>query len=140
MSVLHPKNPTEKKNQAHPRFAARLVLLSFLLLYCLFVYLLCDQAASLYRPVFHTESIASGDPVPPPPLQGDIDLNTADQKTLETLPGIGEKLAQAMIDYRKEFQGFYYPEDVMYIHGIGEKKLEDIRPFITLSEVTHDAE
>lgn len=63
-----------------------------------------------------------------------IDVNRADVALLVTLPGIGEKLAQAIVDEREANGPFRYPEDLMAVSGIGEKKLEAIRDMICLSE------
>ena len=47
-----------------------------------------------------------------------IDINTADEKTLMTLPGIGEARAAAIIAYRQEHGPFERPEDIQNISGI----------------------
>jgi len=49
---------------------------------------------------------------------------------LETLPGIGPTLAQAIIDYRETSGGFYFIEDIMNVPGIGPSKFEDIKDLI----------
>jgi competence protein ComEA len=59
-----------------------------------------------------------------------ININTADAATLETLPGIGPTLAQAIIDYRETSGGFYFIEDIMNVPGIGPSKFEDIKDLI----------
>lgn len=63
-----------------------------------------------------------------------IDVNRADTALLVTLPGIGEKLAQAIVDEREAHGPFRYPEDLLVVSGIGEKKLEAIRDLICLSD------
>ncbi len=60
-----------------------------------------------------------------------ININTATLEQLDTLPGIGPKLAQAIIDYRTEYGPFETPEDLLYVPGIGEKKLAAIIDLIT---------
>jgi competence protein ComEA len=62
---------------------------------------------------------------------GVIDLNTATQQELETLPGIGPKLAEAIIAYRQQ-QRFMSVEDLQNVRGIGEKRMADIRPLVTV--------
>lgn len=59
-----------------------------------------------------------------------IDINTADAPTLITLPGIGEKTAAAIIDYRKTQGNFKSVDDLIEVKGIGEKKLAKIRPYL----------
>ena len=63
-----------------------------------------------------------------------VDVNTADLETLMTLPGIGETLAQRIIDYREANGPFATAEDLMEVSGIGEKRLDAIRDFISVGE------
>jgi competence ComEA-like helix-hairpin-helix protein len=73
--------------------------------------------------------------LPPIPLpQGDIPINTADAKTLELLPGIGPTFAAQIISERDAHGPFHFPEDLLCVSGIGEKKLADILPYIRLDE------
>ncbi len=62
-----------------------------------------------------------------------IDINIATAAELETLPGIGPSLAQAIIDYRNEFGPFFAIEDVMFVDGIGPDTFEAIKELITVS-------
>ncbi len=61
-----------------------------------------------------------------------ININTADQATLELLPGIGETYAKRIIEYREENGGFKSVEELIRINGIGEKRLEQLRPVVTI--------
>lgn len=62
--------------------------------------------------------------------EGLININTATAKELESLYGIGEKLAAAIIEYREE-QPFEKPEDIMKVKGIGTGKFDKIKDRIT---------
>ncbi len=66
--------------------------------------------------------------------QGDIPINTADAQVLESLPGIGETLAARIIAERDKNGPFHFPEDLLSVSGIGEKKLADILSHIRLDE------
>ena len=59
-----------------------------------------------------------------------VDINTADVDTLSTLPGIGQTLAQRIIDYRDTYGPFYYIEDIMNVSGIGASTFENIMDLI----------
>lgn len=63
-----------------------------------------------------------------------ININTADADELIILPGIGEKTAGNIIDYRKENGEFQTPEDIMNVKGIGIKTYEKIKNYIITEE------
>lgn len=70
----------------------------------------------------------AGSGVPPAGSADDlIDLNTADQAALETLPRIGPALAERIIAWREENGRFQSVDDLLAVPGIGEKLLEAIR-------------
>lgn len=56
-----------------------------------------------------------------------VNLNTADQSALETLPRIGPSLAQRIISWREENGAFRSVDDLLAVPGIGEKLLAGIR-------------
>jgi len=55
-----------------------------------------------------------------------ININTADEKELATLQGVGKAKATAIVQYRKENGAFKSPEDIMLVKGVGEKIFEKI--------------
>ncbi|HIE09936.1 MAG TPA: ComEA family DNA-binding protein [Armatimonadetes bacterium] len=59
-----------------------------------------------------------------------VNVNTASERELEALPGIGPVLARRIVEHRKEQGPFKGPEDLLAVKGIGPKKLERIRPYI----------
>jgi len=61
-----------------------------------------------------------------------ININTADAWLLEALPGIGEVLAQRIIDYREEYGPFQQVEDLMQVEGIGASTFEKLKGNITV--------
>jgi len=77
-----------------------------------------------------------GEEIPPALLQGNqtqkININTATQSDLETLPGIGPAKAGAIIQDREKNGPFKSVEEITRVTGIGEKTLEGIREFITI--------
>lgn len=62
-----------------------------------------------------------------PPGDARIDLNTADQTALETLPRIGPALAERIDAWREENGRFASIDDLLAVPGIGEKLLEGLR-------------
>lgn len=61
-----------------------------------------------------------------------ININEAGIEELKTLPGIGEKTAKNIIEYRTEIGKFTTVEELLNVKGIGEKTLEKIRGVITI--------
>ncbi|HEY9051296.1 MAG TPA: ComEA family DNA-binding protein [Gammaproteobacteria bacterium] len=64
---------------------------------------------------------------------GQVDINTADAVTLATeLKGIGEKKAQAIVDYRKQYGPFKNVDDLANVKGISTKTIDNNRANIVL--------
>ncbi|WP_018887965.1 ComEA family DNA-binding protein [Paenibacillus massiliensis] len=63
---------------------------------------------------------------------GKINVNTASLAQLMELPGIGEKKAQAIMDYRTQHGAFRQVEDLENVKGIGPKMLEKMKPYVGL--------
>ena len=61
-----------------------------------------------------------------------VNINTATKEELQTISGIGEGKAQAIIDYREEFGNFNTIEDILNVSGIGESVYEKIKDHITV--------
>lgn len=61
-----------------------------------------------------------------------VNINTASKKELDALPGIGEVLAQRIIDYRSANGPFSTVDDLTKVKGIGAKTLEKLKPYATV--------
>ncbi|EHR49956.1 DNA uptake protein [Saccharomonospora marina XMU15] len=101
---------------------------------------------NLARRLSDGEQLYVGVPVPPgmprPTAPGqeaagqanptEVDLNTADQRQLEALPGVGEVTAQRILDWRERNGPFTAVEQLREIDGIGEKRFADLREQVTV--------
>ena len=61
-----------------------------------------------------------------------VNINTADKTALMSLPSIGEKTAQKIIDYRENVGKFNAKEDLKNVSGIGDKKYSKLEELITV--------
>ena len=61
-----------------------------------------------------------------------ININTASQEELDTLPGIGPSIASKIIDYREENGKFNSIEEIKEVSGIGDAKYDKIKDSITI--------
>lgn len=101
---------------------------------------LLDSLAGPMPPAVPTEPDGSGREVErmrdTPPLRRTptgptvVNLNTASKTRLMTLPGVGEATAERIMQHRQR-SPFQRAEDIMLVKGIGERRYERMRPFIT---------
>lgn len=63
-----------------------------------------------------------------------VDLNEASLGELTAIPGIGDTMAQRILDWRAENGPFRQVDDLMKVKGIGEKSLEKIRPYVKVAK------
>ena len=63
-----------------------------------------------------------------------VDLNAAGEAELQSVPGIGKSLATRIVQFREKNGAFKSVDDLLKVQGIGEKSLEKLRPFLTVSK------
>ncbi|NYE37796.1 competence protein ComEA [Nocardioides cavernae] len=99
-------------------------------------------ALNLARPVVDGEQILVG-VAPASGVAGTLDqplpeggtlvnLNTADQAALDTLPGVGPVTADAIVSWREDNGGFTSVDELLEVDGIGPATLDDLAPLVTI--------
>jgi competence ComEA-like helix-hairpin-helix protein len=66
----------------------------------------------------------------PPPVP--VNINTANSEQLQTVPGIGPATAEKILQMRKSYGAFKNVDDLLAIRGIGKKRLEKMRKYLTV--------
>ena len=89
-----------------------------------------QQAKTSPAPAAKAARASKAAPAPTAP----ININTATQAQLESLPGVGPKAAQRILEYRKQHGNFKKVEDLMNVKGFGEKTFLKLKPMLTVSE------
>lgn len=90
------------------------------------VYVSTEKSAS--RAAEYTGQSPSGELAP----GKRVNLNAADQEELEKLDGVGEKLAEAILDYRASHGSFRSVDELTRVKGFGAERLERIRSRLTV--------
>lgn len=84
-------------------------------------------------------ALAAQEPAPKgASAQAPVNLNQATAAELETLPGIGPRAAQRIVEFRAKNGGFKKVEDLMKIQGIGERSFLRLRPLVTVGSPKGD--
>jgi competence ComEA-like helix-hairpin-helix protein len=89
-------------------------------------------AVEIFSVVFALVLLSTVLPAQKQPPAKSIDLNAATIKELEELPGVGPVTAQRIIDTRQKSGRFHRVEDLLAIRGISQKKLDALRPYVTV--------
>jgi competence ComEA-like helix-hairpin-helix protein len=108
--------------RTHPQFASELVM----------------EKAGL-TPVGNLQTTApppAGRQIPKgsdqPPKRVRININQATAEELESVPGLGPKLSQRIVEYRNIHGSFHKLEDLVNVSGIGPKNLEKIQDHLVV--------
>jgi|GEM_PF-571815 len=68
-----------------------------------------------------------------PPIHP-VDLNSASAAELQQVPGIGPSTADNILEMRKSYGAFKSVDDLLAIKGIGSKRLEKMRKYLTIGK------
>ena len=68
------------------------------------------------------------------PPAAPVNLNTATSEELQQVPGIGPVTAEKILQMRKAYGGFKSVDDLLAIKGIGPKRLEKMRKYLTVGK------
>jgi comEA protein len=86
--------------------------------------------ASVFFVLFSSLAVnGSGQKKPP---SKPLDLNAATLEQLEQLPGVGPETAKAIVEFREKSGPFQRVEDLRAVKGISKKRLEALRPYVTV--------
>jgi competence protein ComEA len=91
---------------------------------------LCALVAS---PCEVVASQAAGRAATAEPAVTVVNINTASAKDLEVLPGIGQKTAARIVEFRQKNGPFKKVEELMNVGGIGEKSFLRLKPRLTVT-------
>lgn len=95
-----------------------------------FDYRSIDSSFAVFREKLASDSAAKM----PGPAGQIVNINTATKEELVSLPGIGPMLADRIILYREQSGRFVSVDKLMDVKGISKKKLEKLKPLVTLGQ------
>jgi competence ComEA-like helix-hairpin-helix protein len=70
-----------------------------------------------------------------PPLKP-VNINTASSEELQQVPGIGPVTAEKILQMRKSYGAFKSVDDLLAVKGLGKKRLEKMRKYLTVSKAS----
>ena len=80
--------------------------------------------------------VAVNAPAKKKPPAAPVNLNTASSEELQQVPGIGPVTAEKILQMRKSYGAFKSVDDLSAIRGIGPKRLEKMRKYLTVGKAT----
>ena len=89
----------------------------------------------LAAPPVEAQALRANEPASAAAATAKVDLNAATGEELESLPGVGPRTAELIIEYRKQHDGFQKIEEFMNVRGIGEKTFLRLRSLITVTPI-----
>ena len=92
----------------------------------------CALAGCLVAPPLMAQTAQTRTDARPAKAAVVVNLNTASSAELETLPGVGAKMAARIIEYRQKKGPFKKVEELMNVQGIGEKNFLKLKPQLTV--------
>lgn len=104
----------------------RLASVALLLLLLIFSFSACAKRSRSRPATFQKTFALSAN------QSGLLNINTASSKELETLPGIGQGLAERIIEHRQRYGPFRRIEHLIMVRGISERRFRVLRDFITV--------
>jgi len=69
-----------------------------------------------------------------PAPAGKVNINTATVEQLQTLPGVGQKLAARILEYRQKSGGFKATQEIVNVKGLGEKNFQKIQGYLSVGD------
>src|SRR5438094_6825310 len=87
---------------------------------------------SLYLILFRSAAASAGKKKPP---VKPVNINTATSEELQQVPGIGPATAQKILQMRKSYGPFKSVDDLLAIRGLGEKRLDKMRKYLTVGKM-----
>ncbi|HJD16884.1 MAG TPA: helix-hairpin-helix domain-containing protein [Candidatus Fournierella excrementavium] len=63
-----------------------------------------------------------------------MDLNTATEEELQSVPGIGEEMARAILEYREDFGGFIIVDQLLLVDGVSTSDVDAWRDYFYIGE------
>ena len=91
-----------------------------------------------YSPTLPASQTADTRDLSPPKTTIAIDLNQATLEELQTVPGIGEKTAARILEYRNQIGGFAQVEHVKAVWGISEENYQKMKPLLKVSPLAEN--
>lgn len=116
----------------HPSVDSRSVAYALLLMTLVVVDSACVKRARNLQPLALTQTNDQQSPAAIQSKPQRINVNTALANELETLPGIGQALAERIIEHREKYGPFRRPEHLIIVRGISDKRFRALRELITV--------